>query len=199
MKELTTLLSHIPNIKEANVNLLIGFMSHLRILLAFFSWTGNTRFVAQEISQYFSINNQVDICEIQPKKSHGYFYWLLLSLIPGFKIKNQFTINNISDYDLLILGSPKWTFNSPPISEYLNCLIGYNNKMIALFITFGGYGEKKYVHKLEKKLIKKGLRPIASLYIKRNSINKHEYHKTIISFCNNIESIAHKKNLKQVK
>lgn len=174
-------------------------MSQFHVLLVFFSRSGNTRIVSQEIFKHLSVNNKVDICEILPKKSRRYFSWLLLSLIPGLKVKNQSTINDISGYDLVILGCPKWTLNCPPVSEYLNNLIGCNGQMASIFITFGGYGEKKYVLQLEKHLIKKGLQLINSLAIKRSSINKGEYYETIKSFCNNIELITYKKNLTQVK
>lgn len=185
-----------PNIKEAKtiiIILLIYYMAHFRILLVYFSWTGNTRYVAQEISKHLSINNEVDICEIIPQKSRKYFQWLLMSFIPGLKVKIQSTINDISKYDLLIVGSPKWTLNSPPLNEYLNSLIGCNEQMAAIFITFGGYGAKKYILKIENSLIKKGLQPVESFTIKRSSLNKGEKHEIITSFCNNIQNIISKK------
>lgn len=174
-------------------------MSQFHILLVYFSLTGNTKSVSQEISKHLSINNKVDICEIIPKKSRKYFQWLLMSFIPGLKVKIQSTINDISKYDLVILGSPKWTINSPPLNEYLNSLIGCHNQMAAVFITFGGYGEKKYLLQIKNSLIKKGLQPIDSLAIKRGSLNKGEHYMLIKTFCNNIDHIISKKSLTKVK
>ncbi len=174
-------------------------MSHLRILLVFFSWTGNTKAVAEEIKRNISNNNKVDTSEIQPKKTRRYLTWLLLSLLPGSQVKIKPTINDLSNYDLLILGCPKWALSSPPINEYLNSLKRCKRRMSAVFITFGGYDEKRYLLKLENSLEKKGLQIIDRLAIRRSAVKKGEYLKEIKSFCLNIERITNQKRLNQVQ
>ena len=167
-------------------------------MLAFFSWTGNTKFVAEEIKRNILHNNEVDTSEIHPKKTRRYSTWLLLSLIPGSKVSIQPTINDISNYDFLILGCPKWALSSPPINEYLNSLKGCKGRMSAVFITFGGYDEKRYLLQLENSLKKKGLQIIDRLAVRRSDIKKGEYLKKIKSFCLNIERITNQKRLNQV-
>ena len=169
-----------------------------RILIAFFSWTNNTRTIAQEIEKNLSFSSKVDTCEICPIKTRRYLTWLFLSSIPRFKVKIQSKIYDLSNYDMLILGSPKWVFNSPPINEYLNRLIGCRGQMTAIFITYGGYGEKKYAMQLEKNLEKKKLHVIDTLLIRRRSIKKGEYFRDVQSFCKYIEQIVYHNELKRI-
>ena len=173
-------------------------MLPLRILLVFFSWTGNTKVVAKEIMKNISINNMVDTSEIQPKKLRAYPTWLILSLLPGSKVKIRPTIHDLSCYDLIILGSPKWALSSPPINEYLNSLKRCKGRMCAVFITFGGFDEKRYLLQLENSLKKKKLRIIDRIAVRSSAIEKCEYLDEIKSFCMNIERIMKQKRLNQV-
>ena len=173
-------------------------MSPLRILLVFFSWTGNTKVVAEEIARNLSLNNMVDTSVIQPNKSRSYLKWLLLSMLPGSKVKIKPVRNDLSCYDLIILGSPKWALSSPPINEYLNSLKRFKGRMCAVFITFGGYDEKRYLLQLENSLEKKELQIIDRIAVRRSAINKGEYLKEIKSFCKNIEQITRQQRLIQV-
>ena len=174
-------------------------MSNLRILLVFFSWTGITKVVAEEIMRNISINNKVHKFEIQPIKKRRYITWLLLSLLPSLKVKIQPIINDLSNYDLLILGCPKWGLCSPPMNEYLNNLKRCEGRMSAVFITFGGYDERRYLLYLESFLKRKELHTIDKLAIRRSDVENGGYTQVIKSFCLGIEQIMHQKSLNQVQ
>jgi|TARA_B100000315_G_C14584901_1_gene592471 hypothetical protein len=145
-----------------------------------------------------SINNVVDTIEIQPKKTRRYLTWLLFSLIPRSQVKIQPVIHDLSSYDLIILGSPKWALSSPPINKYLNSLKRCKGRMCAVFITFGGFDEKRYLLQLENSLKKKKLRIIDRIAVRSSAIEKCEYLDEIKSFCMNIERIMKQKRLNQV-
>ncbi|MFQ6134416.1 MAG: flavodoxin family protein [Nitrososphaerales archaeon] len=168
------------------------------MLIVYFSWTGNTRAVAEEVVRNLALHNEVDVCEIQPKKQRGYLGWLLLSLIPRSRVRIKPSIYDLSGYDLVVLGSPKWALSCPPVNEYLNRLHGCIGRMAAVFITYGGFDEKRYLDRLVKALEKKGLLISGTLMTRRRSIRNDEYQEDVKIFCEDLERAADRKRLIEV-
>lgn len=162
----------------------------LRILLVYFSWTGFTRSVAEEVKRLLSARNHVDICEIVPVKKRSYLGWLMRSFIPGWRVDIQPSISDISRYDLLVIGSPKWTLGCPPVNEYLHRLRGVEGRRFAVFLTYGGFGEKRYLRRLLNILVKKGLKPSGWLLIKRRSMLQGRHEESVEVFCKQLEAVT---------
>jgi len=114
----------------------------MKTLIIYYSRTGNTKKIASEIA----ISLSADIEEIiEPKKRSGIIGWLksgydatLRKITPINSIKN-----NLSDYDLVIIGTPVWSFNmASPIRSFLTK--HYKQfKRVAFFTTMGGSGDKR--------------------------------------------------------
>jgi len=156
--------------------------------LAYFSRTGATRSVAEEIRRYLEPQNHVDICEIVPVKRRSYLGWLVRSFIPGYRVDIHSAVTDLSQYELLLIGSPKWTFGCPPINEYVSRLRGAEGRRFAVFLTYGGFDEKRYLRGLIEAVAKKGLKPSGYLLIKRRSILEGIHRERVEDFCRRLET-----------
>jgi len=109
------------------------------ILVAYFSHSGNTRTVANQICE----NVEGDIFEIQSEKQYHNEYNTVVKqakqeLESSYKPKLKTKVKNIKSYDLIILGYPMWwgTFPAPVktfLSEY-----DFSLKTVIPFCTHEG-------------------------------------------------------------
>ncbi|MDR3204689.1 MAG: flavodoxin [Deltaproteobacteria bacterium] len=110
-----------------------------KILVAYFSWSGNTRGIAKEIQK----KTGGDIFEIEPVKAYSKNYNECLDqaqkdqrLQARPELKNL--VDDISKYDVIFLGYPNWWASIPmPIASFLE---GYDlsGKTIVPFCSHGG-------------------------------------------------------------
>lgn len=112
-------------------------------MIVYFSKTGNTKFVAEEIVKL--TGSEIDeIVEVGEKRD-GPVAYMLSGLSSMFKKKSniQKAGKNPRDYDLIYIGSPMWGWNLvPAVRSYLtnNQITG---KKLALFCTSAGKGESR--------------------------------------------------------
>jgi len=130
----------------------------MKILVAFYSKTGNTKMVAKEISSFLD----TDIDEITDKRNRkGILGWIWGGSDSTFKKMTEIEFKkNHFMYELVIIGTPIWAFTiTPAIRTYLS-----NNKFkkVAFFCTSAGSGIKKAFEEMEKLTEK----PIATLSLK---------------------------------
>ena len=76
----------------------------MRKLVAYYSRTGNTKFVAEKIAEQLD----ADLCEVVDKKNRK---GKLIFLTGGFaamreKLTEIEVTNSVEDYDLVVVGSP---------------------------------------------------------------------------------------------
>jgi len=135
--------------------------------VVFFSWTGNTEKIARLIADELRKSGvKVNVQRIVPLKDHFYLFWLFLSFLPkiGVKIKPV----KIESQNLFLC-MPKWTFNCPPVTEFVR-RSDLKGVRIFLVITFGGFDEKRYASAVKKQLEDKGARVVDTLLVKRKDI-----------------------------
>jgi len=111
----------------------------MKSLVVYYSYSGNTRLIAESIAK--AVN--ADIEELKPKKplnasGVGYVVWGLKQLMSQSKPKIFPLEHNLNAYDLIIIGTPVWSYTvAPPIRTF----ISDNNNMskkVALFCCHGG-------------------------------------------------------------
>jgi len=108
----------------------------MKILIAFYSRTGNTKKLAQRIEKIFrKKGHEVDIEEIKPKKEHSFWGWFFLRIFKKDCEIEEPKIKNLSMYDVVCIGSPNWTGPSLPIVSYLKRVSGLSYKKIGIFST----------------------------------------------------------------
>jgi hypothetical protein len=145
-------------------------MKTVKVDIVFFSRTGNTRAVVEEIFQALVKRSNVNLIEIKPKTNYPYFIWLLLSFLPNFGVKivrNDVTVTS----DLVFICFPKWTINCPPVTAFLR-QVSLTEKMVYLVITYGGFDEKRYAEAYKEKIKKLCKEVKGVLLVKRSEIKK---------------------------
>lgn len=111
-------------------------------LVLFYSWSGNTRRIAQIIAE----KTGADIREIQPETPYPQDYNAVLSQAKQeIQRKNYPALRPIemdwSAYDVIYLGTPNWWSSAaPPVTSFLHQVMP-TEKTIIPFCTHGGGGE----------------------------------------------------------
>lgn len=116
-------------------------MSQKKVLVAYYSYSGNTKTVAEKIQKLTG----GDIVEIVPVKPYPTGYNEVVELAKNEKNQNirpeiKPIDKNISDYDVIFLGTPVWWYTmASPVKTFL-ANNKFDGKIIAPFCTHGGGG-----------------------------------------------------------
>jgi len=131
--------------------------------VVFFSYTGNSK----KIAEFLASELNCRIVEIKPGRSRSYVEWLILSFIPGLRVK--ISHENIES-DKIILCFPKWTFNCPPITSLLKSG-KLENKEVFIVVVCGGWQAESYTEKYSKIVEKYGGKIVGWKIIKRKDVD----------------------------
>ena len=111
------------------------------ILIAYFSWGGNTRGIAEEIQR----QTGADLFEIQPAEPYSSDYNTVLDQAQrdqNAQARPELSahVENMEQYDTIILGYPNWWASIPmPIASFLE-EYDFSGKTILPFCSHGGGG-----------------------------------------------------------
>ncbi len=122
-----------------------------RSLVVYFSWSGNTRKVAESIQQ----QTDSDMFEIVPKTPYSTDYD---TVVDDAKVEQQnnarpeiaSSIENIDDYDTVYVGFPNWWGDMPMILYTFFDTYDLSGKTVALFCTSGGSGLSNTVNEVKE-------------------------------------------------
>ena len=137
----------------------------MKILLVYYSWTGNTRKLAQKITSKLK-------CDVEEIYEAGRRRGKLGFMIGGFqaslgmKSKIEKPKKSPADYDFVIIGGPVWADRiSPAMRSYLSQCGKIGE--YAIFMTKGGGDHTKALKNVEE-IIGRG--PASSLVVKEKDI-----------------------------
>ena len=122
-----------------------------KALVAYFSHYGTTKRVAEEIHQAIG----GDLFEIKEATPYPRDYNTVLDqakqeITNGFRPALKDKIPEISDYNLIIIGSPNWWSTiAPPVVTFLT-QADFSHQTIAPFITHGGGGLGRTISDIRK-------------------------------------------------
>lgn len=139
-----------------------------KILVAYFSWSGNTKAVAQAIQA----KTGGDIYEIVPETPYSETYSITVAKAKQEQLTNarpalKGSLPNIADYDMVFIGYPNWWGSYPmPVATFVEKL-QWQGKTIAPFFTHGGGGIQNCERDLKK--IAPGASFTSSLVLSGNS------------------------------
>jgi len=123
-----------------------------KTLVVYFSKTGNTQKIAYKIA----VMLKGDIDRIIDLKNRGFCLGGGAAMF-GMTADIGDMKYNPADYDLVILGTPIWSWNmSPAMRAYIEKYKG-KFKNLGFFVTAGGTAPGKIVKKMEKLTGKKGI------------------------------------------
>ncbi len=161
-------------------------ISPLSVLIVYFSLTSTVRTIAQAITSQVKASSQLTVCTIEPQTARGYWGWLSRSFLPNWRVPIKFTTTDLSPYDLIYLGFPKWMFSCPPVNQYIQTMHGCRGKRIALFMCHRGFDEKRYLNSMVTKVSKRGSLVVATLAVKQDAVQRGTYQEALNSFCSQI-------------
>lgn len=113
-----------------------------RILVAYFSRSGNTRVIGGIIHR----NLNTDLFEIEPATPYPEDYFQTVEQAKnererGVKPPLKNSVANISHYETVYLGFPIWGTSVPPVVQTFLSSHNLAGKLLIPFITHGGYGK----------------------------------------------------------
>lgn len=128
-------------ISKTKANLKTEVLMDKKVLVTYFSWTGNTKSVAEKI------HNQVggEILPIEPVTPYTGGYNEVAYGIA--KEQNEKNVHppvkaiDVTGYDVIFVGTPAWWYTmAPPVKTFLE-ENNFEGKTIVPFITHGGGGK----------------------------------------------------------
>jgi len=119
----------------------ISAQSNSRILVVYFSRSGNTRVIAGVIHRRL----KTDLFEIEPARPYPEDYFQTVEQAKnertrGIKPPLKNYITDISGYQTVYLGFPVWGTSMPPVVQTFLSRHDLAGKLLIPFITHGGYG-----------------------------------------------------------
>jgi flavodoxin len=150
-----------------------------KVLVVFYSRTGNTEKVGKDIAQALG----ADVEKIIDKKPRSGFIGYIAACKDAYK-KNLTEIEpvtkDIKSYDLIVVGSPIWAGTMAPAIRTFLTQYKSDFKNIALYTTAGGTKFEKVIPKVEEVIEKK---VVAATGILQNELKKKDiYDKKLNDF-----------------
>jgi flavodoxin len=149
-----------------------------RTLVVYFSRTGYTRKIAEEIAGRCG----ADLEAIEDVRARAGIFGYLRSAFEAYKkrpIEIRPAVKNPSDYDLVIFGTPVWAGNvSSPMRAYLTPHRG-DLKQVGVFCTQGGSGAEKVLSDMAELC---GRKPVASVALNDGEIERRTYAEKLDGF-----------------
>ena len=151
----------------------------MRSLVVYYSRTGTTHSLAETVT---SCLDDPDIERIRPVSQRRYPNWLLRSFVPGARVPIQDATVDLSTYDAVFLGTPKWTLSCPPVTEYVETA-DLSGTTVGLFLTYGGFDEGRYLDRLVERVRRQGATVPATMRVKRDAAGTERCAKRAAEFC----------------
>lgn len=125
-------------------------MSDKKVLIAYFSLSGNTKSVAEKIKSV----TDGDLFEISPVKPYPSDYNTVVNLAKTEKqndVRPELISNgNVEEYDIVFVGTPVWWYTmAAPVKSFL-ANSDFSAKTIVPFCTHGGGGASTTYSDMQK-------------------------------------------------
>lgn len=136
-----------------------------KILVVYFSRSGNTKLLAQEVANYY----QASLLALEAKEYPMGVRGLYNSVVDSQQKKALISPDKIdlSDYDTLFIGAPIWRYSpAPPAWQFIESN-NFTNKRVVLFSTFNSGFKQEYIDEFKARVAAKGGNFISHLYINR--------------------------------
>ena len=155
---------------------------HMKVLVVYYSRSGNTKKVAEAISNAF----KCDIEEIKDTKDRsGFLGWLYAGRdsMRGNLTKIKDILKNVGSYDIVIVGGPIWAWNIDiPVRTFLTNY-GDQIKNAAFFCTEDRMGASRAFKTMSSIL---GKEPVATLVARKMEVKQGKHLQKVSAFVDKI-------------
>jgi len=139
----------------------------MRTLVVYYSRTGNTHRLAEEIASHFKAD--LDPIRDEGVDRSGWWGYLLSGwqALSGATPPIHRAAKDPADYDLVVIGSPVWNWSlAAPVRTYAR-RHARQFRQVAFFCTEGGSGERRVFEELERLC---GKPPRASIAVRERDL-----------------------------
>ncbi|MCM8796842.1 MAG: NAD(P)H-dependent oxidoreductase [Candidatus Omnitrophica bacterium] len=149
----------------------------MRIAIIYYSYTGNTRKVAEVLAEFLRLKGGVTVVELKAQDESASFLGQCRRALVKARAKIAPLNLNFSEYDLICLGTPVWAFGpAPAINTFLDSCRGLENKRAVVFTTYGsGAGNKHCLSYLKNALLKKGIKECSQFSVQQFKVADKEF------------------------
>lgn len=150
----------------------------MRILIAYYSKTGNTEKISNLIKEALEAFCEVDTLRIEMVREYSDFlphlnpriiFDTILSRKPRIR-----TVEEMSPYDLICIGTPNWYGRTaPPVNTFIEAMSKVRGKKALAFVS-SDLGKERYGDDLRKRLEEKGLRVLKTLSLTLREITESQ-------------------------
>jgi flavodoxin len=145
----------------------------MKTLVIYYSLTGKTELVAQEIAKELNADLRKVEDLKKPSIAWAYFYGGY-SAMRGKEWKIKPVDLNLSGYDRIFVGSPVWAGKPAPAVNTVIASIDFTGKTVIPFVTMGGSGGDRAIKAMSDKITTKGGKIAGSFSIKSGGKKNEE-------------------------
>lgn len=149
----------------------------MKSIIIYYSYSGNTRRVANALGACLKEKGEIEIAELKPKDESDKFIIQCRRAFMHEKASLEPLNFDLSQYDLICLGTPVWAFGpAPAMNAFLDKCTGLAGKRLILFVTFGGgLGVNRCFQYMEEVLARKGARDFKRLTVQQLKVKDEEF------------------------
>ena len=149
----------------------------MKALIVYYSYTGNTKKVAEALAEYLKQQYEVNIKRLKPQgETSSFFQQAIAALFHKTTQLNEIDYD-LGEYDLICFGTPVWAFGpAPAMNTYLNSSFGLKDKRVVLFSTYGsGAGVNRCLNYMQDILSNKGIKEFKKFSIQQFQVKDKDF------------------------
>ena len=148
----------------------------MKSAIVYYSYTGNTKTVAEILQGYLKDRAEADIIELRDLQETGNFFKQAARAFQHQKAEIPEVNFDLSAYDIICFGTPVWAFGpAPALNAYLAKCRGLEEKPVVLFATYGsGAGLNRCLNYMRVILSEKGARQFNQFSIQQFKVKDKE-------------------------
>ena len=143
----------------------------MKILIVYYSWTGNTKVAAEAISAATG-GELRPLNEKHTRRKGSGFLGAAFGALTGTRSALVNPDYDTSEYEAVFIGTPVWAMHPAPAINTWIRTASLQNKSVYLFTTNASGKPQRAVESLSKKIMKKGGTPAGSLSIRTDRTQK---------------------------
>jgi flavodoxin len=149
----------------------------MKSAIFYYSYSGNTRKIAQDLGDYLRLGYEIEILELRAKDESANFLGQCKRAFWHKQAEVELINFDLSPYDLIGLGTPVWAFGpAPSVNTFLNKCSGVGGKKVILFTTYGsGTGNQRCLNYMQNILARKGAKKFKQFSISQMQVNNQEF------------------------
>lgn len=145
----------------------------MKSLIAYYSYSGNTKKVAEILKDTLSKKGEVKLLQLKPIDEQTSFFAQAQAAFFRKRARLLDINFDLTDYELICIGTPVWAFApTPAINTFLDKIKNLDKKSAICFTTYAsGAGVKRCVSIIKNTLKEKGASRISDFNIQQFKVD----------------------------